>query len=131
MRQITFVLLMLLSAAAVAQSATDAYTPLRQAEAVLSAVREEQRAVYQQFQMIQTLQQAEMQSAAAAPWSVYVPQGQIPNFDDMARARQEQQDRLSNYAYDLQQLYARYRDLGAEAAQRLDQMRILSQQVMK
>ncbi len=130
MRPITFALLMLLSAAALAlaQSAAEADTPLRRAQAVLSAMREEQRAVYQQFQMIQTLQQAEMQSSAPASTSVYVPQGQIPNYDDMARARQEQQDRLRNYAYELQQLYARYRELGAEAAQRLDQVRVLSQQ---
>ena len=128
MRPITFAVLMLLSAAALAQSAAEADTPLRRAQAVLSAMREEQRAVYQQFQMIQTLQQAEMQSSAPASTSVYVPQGQIPNYDDMARARQEQQDRLRNYAYELQQLYARYRELGAEAAQRLDQVRVLSQQ---
>lgn len=131
MRQIIFVLLMLLSAAAMAQSAADADTPLRRAEAALSAVREEQHAVYQQFQMIQTLQQSEMQSSAPASSSVYVPQGQIPNYDDVARARQEQQDRLRNYAYELQQLYARYRELGAEATQRLDQVRILSQQGTK
>jgi hypothetical protein len=49
----------------------------------------------------------------------------------MARAWQEQQDRLRNYAYELQQLYARYRDLGIEAAQWLDQVRILSQQGTK
>ena len=72
-----------------------------------------------------------MQSAAPAISSVYVPPGQLPNYDDMARARQEQQDRLRNYAYELQQLYARYRDLGAEAAQWLDQVRILSQQGSK
>lgn len=131
MRQVTLVLLMLLSAAALAQPAADADTPLRRAQALLSAVREEQRAVYQQFQMIQTLQQAEMQSSAPASSSVYVPPGQIPNYDDMARARQEQQDRLRNYAYELQQLYARYRDLGIEAAQWLDQVRILSQQGTK
>jgi hypothetical protein len=131
MRQITLVLLMLLSAAALAQSPADADTPLRRAQNLLSAVREEQRAVYQQFQMIQTLQQAEMQSAAPAISSVYVPPGQLPNYDDMARARQEQQDRLRNYAYELQQLYARYRDLGAEAAQWLDRVRILSQQGTK
>jgi hypothetical protein len=124
-------MLMLLSAAAVAQSVTDAYTPPRHAQSVLSAVREEQRAVYQQFQTIQTLQQDEMQSSAPASWSAHVPQGQIPNYDDMARARQEQQDRLRNYANELQQLYARYRDLRVEAAQRLDQVRILSQQAGK
>jgi hypothetical protein len=130
-RVIFFVLLMFLSAAALAQPAADADTPLRRAETALYAVREEQRAVYQQFQMMQTLQQAEMQGSAGASSPVYVPQGQLPNYDDMARARQEQQDRLKNYAYELQQLYARYRDLGAEAAQLLNQVRILSQQGTK
>jgi hypothetical protein len=131
MRHITFVLLMLLSAAALAQTAADADTPLRRAQAALAAVREEQRAVYQQFQMIQTLQQAEVQNSGPTSSSVYVPPGQIPNYDDMERARQEQQDRLRNYAYELQQLYARYRDLGGDASQLLDQVRVLSQQGTK
>jgi hypothetical protein len=46
----------------------------------------------------------------------------------MARARQEQQVRLKNYSYELQQLHTRYRDLGTEAAQLLDRIRALSQQ---
>lgn len=128
MRLITFVFLLLLSAAAPAQSsAPDADTPLRRVEAALFAVRDEQQAVYQQFQMIQALQQIELQSPAPA----YVPQGQIPNYDDMARARQDQQDRFRSYTYELQQLFAHHRDLTAEAAQLLDQVRILSQQGTK
>ena len=126
MRQITFALLMILSAAALAQSATDADLPLKRAEAALAAVREAQHSVYQQFQMIQTLQQSELQSVGPALSPVYVPESQIPNYDDVARARQEQQDRLRNYALELQQLYARHRDLGNEAAQLLDQVRILA-----
>ena len=129
MRLITCVFMMLFSAVAPAQSAADADTPLRRAEAALFAVREEQQAVFQQFQMVQALQQFEMQNPASS--SVYAPQGQIPNYDDMARARQEQQDLLRNYAYDLQQLYARHRDLEAEAAQLRFQVRILSQQGTK
>lgn len=131
MRQITFALLMFLSAAALAQSATDADLPRRRAEAALVAVREEQHSVYQQFQMIQTLQLAEMQSSSPASSPVYVPEGQIANYDDVARARQEQQDRLRSYANELQQLYARHRDLGTEAAQLLDQVRMLAQQATK
>ena len=131
MRHLTLVLLILLSAAALAQPAADTDTALNRAQAALAAVREEQHAVYLQFQMIQTLQQAEMQNFGPGSASVYVPDGQIPNYDDMARARQGQQDRLRNYAYELQQLYARYRDLGAEAAQRLDVVRNLSQQAVK
>lgn len=130
MRWFTHVLLIFLSGGALAQPAADADSPLRRTEAALYAVREEQRAVYQQFQMIQTLQQAEAQNAApGAPATV--PQGQLPNYDDMARARQEQQDRLKNYAAELQELYARYRDLGAEAAQLLDQVRNFAQQGKK
>jgi len=129
MRLITFVLLMFLSTAVPAQSpAAEADTPLKRAQATLLAVREEQQAVYQQFQMIQALRQLEMQNATSASSPVYVPEGQIPNYDDVARARKEQQDRLKGYAYELQQLYARHRDLGAEAAQLRDQVRILSQQ---
>ena len=130
MRLITFVLIVLLSAVAPAQSSADADTPLRRAEAALFAVRDEQQAVYQQFQMIQALQKIELQNLQNPP-PAYGPQGQIPNFDDVARARQEQQDRLRSYEYELQQLFARHRDLTAEAAQLLDQVRILSQQEPK
>ncbi len=130
MRLITFVFLSLLSAAAPAQSSTDADTPLRRAEVALFAVRDELQAVYQQFQMIQALQQIELQNLQN-PTPAYAPQGQVPNFDDVARARQEQQDRLRNYTYELQHLLARHRDLTAEAAQLLDQVRILSQQETK
>ena len=105
---------------AMAQPQSD--TPLQRTQALLEAVREEQRAVYQQFQMIQSLQQAELQNTDP----VYVPQGQIPNYDDVARARQRQQARLQDYTSELQQLHARYRDLGAEAAQLLERMRALS-----
>lgn len=113
--------LLLMANLALAQPQAD--TPLQRTEAMLEAVREEQRAVYQQFQMIQSLQQGELQNTDP----VYVPQGQIPNYDDMARARQEQQVRLRNYSSELQQLHTRYRDLGAEAAQLLERMRALSQ----
>lgn len=101
-------------------------TPLQRTQALLQAVRDEQHAVYQQFQMIQSLQQAEMQTADPAA-AVSVTPGQIPNYDDTAKARQDQQTRLRNYSYELQQLHARYRDLGAEAAQLVERIRTLSQ----
>jgi len=116
--------LMLLASAATAQTQD---SQLRSTQAMLDAVREEQHAVYQQFQTIQSLQQAELQSADPAA-AAYAAPGQIPNYDDMARARQEQQVRLKNYSYELQQLHTRYRDLGTEAAQLLDRIRALSQQ---
>jgi hypothetical protein len=122
-----FTLLALLLLANVATAQTQADSPLRSTQAMLDAVREEQHAVYQQFQMIQSLQQAELQSTDPAA-AAYVTPGQIPNYDDMAKARQEQQVRLKNYSYELQQLHARYRDLGSEAALLLDRIRALSQQ---
>jgi len=113
--------LLLMANLAMAQPPAD--TPSQRTQAMLEAVREEQRAVYQQFQMIQSLQQAELQNTDP----VYVPQGQIPNYDDVAKARQEQQVRLRNYSSELEQLHRRYRDLGVEAAQLLERMRALSQ----
>jgi len=86
------------------------------AQALLAAAREEQRAVYQ------SPQQAELQNTDP----VCVLQGQIPHYDDVARARQKQQARPRNYASKLQQRHARYRDLGAEAARFLERLRALS-----
>jgi hypothetical protein len=117
-------LALLLAGMAVAYAQVD--TPLQRTQALLQAVRDEQHAVYQQFQMIQSLQQAEMQSPDPAA-AAYVAPGQIPNYDDTARARQEQQTRLKNYSYELQQLHARYRDLGTEATKLTEQIRMLSQ----
>jgi len=117
-------LALLLAGMAVAHAQVD--TPLQRTQALLQAVRDEQHAVYQQFQMIQSLQQAEMQSPDPAA-AAYVAPGQIPNYDDTARARQEQQTRLKNYSYELQQLHARYRDLGTEATKLTEQIRMLSQ----
>jgi hypothetical protein len=128
MARISLLAFMLLANLAAAQTPMD--TPLQRTQALLLAVRDEQQAVYQQFQMIQSLQQAEMQSAdPASPASV--PPGQIPNYDDTTRARQQQQTRLKNYSNELQQLHARYRDLGAQAVQLAEQLRILSQQGAK
>ena len=112
--------LLIIANLAMAQPQSD--SPLQRTQALLEAVREEQRAVYQQFQMIQSLQQAELQNTDP----VYAPQGQIPNYDDVARARQQQQVRLKDYNNELQRLHARYRDLGTEAAQLLERMRALS-----
>ena len=121
-----FVLVTALMLAALTTAHAQSDTPLQRTQALLQAVRDEQHAVYQQFQMIQSLQQAEMQSPDPAA-AAYVAPGQIPNYDDTARARQEQQTRLKNYSYELQQLHARYRDLGAEAAQLVERIRTLSQ----
>ena len=121
------ILLALMLVATVATAQTQIEPPLQRTQALLLAVREEQHAVYQQFQMIQSLQQTELQSIDPAS-AAYVMPGQIPNYDDTARARQEQQARLRNYSSELQQLQARFRDLGTEAAQLVEQIRTLSQQ---
>ena len=123
MARLTLIWLMLV---AVAAAHAQVETPLQRTQALLQAVRDEQHAVYQQFQMIQSLQQAEMQTADPAAAASVAP-GQIPNYDDTAKARQDQQTRLRNYSYELQQLHARYRDLGAEAAQLVERIRALSQ----
>ena len=63
MPKFSLLALLLLAGAATAQTQD---SQLRSTQAMLDAVREEQHAVYQQFQMIQSLQQAELQSADPA-----------------------------------------------------------------
>jgi hypothetical protein len=96
-------------------------------ERALEAIRLEQQAIFQQFQMIQALQQQEMQSAISGQPPLYVPQGQLPNYDELQRAKEQQQDRLNSYSGQLEELYERYRQLGEQSAELVQQMQGLAQ----
>jgi hypothetical protein len=101
---------------------------LERVERALEAIRKEQQAIFQQFQMIQALQQSEMHSAALGKPPMYVPQGQLPNYDDVTRAKEAQQERLSSYTSQLEELYARYSELGEQSSRLVEQMQALAQQ---
>jgi hypothetical protein len=122
MRTIVVLLLLFLSGVALAQPEADAQ--LKRLEAALAAVRQEQQAVYQQFQMINALTQQTQQQQYTPPGQT--SPGQFPNYDDMVREREQQQYRLKDYSYELQRLYDRYRELGERSAALIDQIEALA-----
>jgi len=102
-------------------------------EAVLNHVNQEQRAVYQQFQMTQELRRNEMQEgypSMQAPSTIvqgfYVAGGLKDNppqsYDDNVRLLRERQERIQQYTQDLDRLYARYAELGEQKKVLLDQL---------
>ena len=115
------------STVAIAQNQPDD-PAMERVERDLEAVLQEQHAVFQQFQMIQALQQSEIQSVVSGQPPLYVPEGQFPSYEDQRRAKDEQQQRLSKYSSQLEELYARYRDLGEQSSQLVRQMQELAQQ---
>ena len=120
MRRLAIALLFLMSGSALAQSSGDVQMP--RLEAALARVREEQQSVYQQFQMIQALQRAELQSVETNS-ALYVPDGQVPSYDDVARERLIRQGRIRYYTEELRQLSDRYRDLDHQVGPLLEQIR--------
>jgi hypothetical protein len=91
-------------------------------EQELTRVRQEQQAVYQQFQILQALQRNE--GLEADPTSaLYAPEGSIPNYDDMVRARQERQERIRYYSDEMRRLSERHQVLEERAGPLLDEIR--------
>ena len=91
-------------------------------ESELNRVRQEQQAVYQQFQILQALQRNE--GLEADPTSaLYAPDGGIPNYDDAVRAKQERQERLKYYSEEMRRLSERHQSLDARAGSLIDAMR--------
>lgn len=119
MRIPAFLLALLFSSLALAQS-PDAR--LRQLEAELARVRQEQQSVFQQFQILQTLQRNEgMEADPTSP--LYQQGGQIPNYDDAVKAKQEREYRLKNYSEELKRLSDRYQALESRAGPLMEQIR--------
>jgi hypothetical protein len=106
-------LLLALSGACLAQGGTEAR--MRDLEAELSRVRQEQQAVYQQFQILQALQRNEgLEADPTSP--LYVQQGEIPNYDEAVRAKQERQERLRSYSEEMRRLSDRLMALENQSA---------------
>ena len=110
--RIVLAVLALLPALAFGDAASEA--ELRQLQAALGEIQQEQQSLYQQFQMIQELRRAELQDlypAVIQNSPVYSMDNPPPNYDDVARVRREREDRVRQYTDDLNRLYARYREL--------------------
>ncbi len=119
MRIPALLLAFLLAGAAFAQGGD---TRLKQLEMELQRVRQEQQAAYQQFQILQALQRNEgLEADPTSP--LYVQEGQIPNYDDAVRAKQERQERLRYYSDEMRRLSERHQALEARATEVLQEIR--------
>ncbi|KIO48464.1 hypothetical protein [Nitrosospira sp. NpAV] len=103
-------------------------------ELALNQVQQEQQAVYQQFQMTQELRRNEIQenypqaiqtpnSMMQAPYAMGGLKDNPPqSYDDNVRMQRERQERIEQYARDLNRLYSRYAELGEQKKVLLDQL---------
>ena len=90
---------------------------LREAIAVLNT---EQQAVYQQFQMLQTLRQQ------TVPYDQTPPSGPPQNYDDVMAQRRASEEQMKRYQGDMDALYQRYRELEEQKQPLLLQLRQLA-----
>jgi hypothetical protein len=109
-----------------AWAADDLAQQVRQVESALARISQEQQSVYQQFQMVQEMRrsaQAQMQ-----PLQSYTPPPTPPNYDDVKREEEERTQRIKDYQYELDRLYARYRELEEQKKPLLEELSALVQQ---
>jgi peptidoglycan hydrolase CwlO-like protein len=103
---------------------------VRQLQAQVAAIQQEQQSVYQQFQMVETLRRDELRAAHpdvidnSAAYSMNNPP---PNYDDMVRAKQAREERIRQYTSDVSTLYARYQELEDQKQQLLARLRSLTE----
>lgn len=91
--------------------------------AAIETLQAEQQALYQQFQMLQSLQLNEQRLAYE---SVGPQTGPPRSYEDVVREREEAQARATAYQAELDELYERYRELEREKQPLLERLRALS-----
>lgn len=107
----------------------DADIQLRQLEKELARIQQESQSTYQQFLMIQELRRNEMSEVSAVTTQPVAPEKSvpIPNYQDFVQQRREKQERIKQYAVELDSLYDHYKALEAEKYVVLEQMKALGQ----
>jgi hypothetical protein len=125
------VTLLLATGAAIAQTDTSSRAELeaqiKSVELALNRIQLEQQSVHQQFQMIQEMRRTELEQIQQSAL-VYTPEPTPPNYDDMVRKKQAREARLQDYQYELDRLYARYRELEEQKRPLLDELSQLATQ---
>ena len=108
-----------------ALAADDIDREVRRVESALSMISQEQQSVYQQFQMVQELRRsAEWQMQ---PLQSYTPPATPPNYDELKREEEARAERIKEYQYELDRLYARYRELEEQKKPLLEELSALAQ----
>jgi hypothetical protein len=108
-----------------ALAAEDIDREVRRVESALTRISQEQQSVYQQFQMVQELRRSDQ--TQMQPLQSYTPPATPPNYDDVKREEEARADRVKQYQYELDRLYARYRELEEQKKPLLDELSALAQ----
>jgi cell division protein FtsB len=98
----------------VARGDAEVDAEIRQLQASIAALQQEQQSLYQQFQMTQELRRTETQDlnpGVVQNSPVYDMNSPQTNYEDQERAKRERLDRIQKYTQDLNSMYARYRAL--------------------
>jgi hypothetical protein len=102
---------------------------MQRLEAALRMIVQEQQSVFQRFQMLQDLRRNDERQLL--PLQVYTMPQPIRNYDEVRREEEARAQRIRDYQYDLDRLYARYRELEEQKQPLLDAMMTLAQQPME
>ena len=94
---------------------------IRGIEAALRNITAEQQSVYQQFQMAQEMRRNELQATRSAT-ETYTPPSPPPNYEDVVRDKEARESRLQTYTFEMDRLYARYRELTDQKRPLLEQL---------
>jgi hypothetical protein len=129
MKHILLFLLLFVSASA--SAGTDASDEQGQLEAALEGVRQEQQAVYRNYQMVRDMRLMAVQEGI--PPRPQYPHGMDlntppPNFDEVFGMQAEREQRIRQYTEDMKNLSARYLELEAERKALIEQIQELKQQ---
>jgi hypothetical protein len=108
-----------------ALAAEDIDREVRRVESALTRISQEQQSVYQQFQMVQELRRSDQ--TQMQPLQSYTPPATPPNYDDVKREEEARAERVKQYQYELDRLYARYRELEEQKKPLLDELSALAQ----
>jgi hypothetical protein len=100
---------------------------MRQIEAALTRISQEQQSVYQQFNMVQELRRNDERQLLPLPMYGVTP-GTPPNYDDVKRMEETRAQRVRDLQYELDRLYGRYRELEEQKRPLLEALSVLAQQ---
>ena len=97
-------------------AAADDKAELQNLYAAISALNQEQQAVFQQFQMLQELRRANDRAFYASVLQLPRSPYEVPNYADLVQYQKEITQRGEELSQQTDQLYAQYNEIGAKKA---------------
>jgi len=97
-------------------AAADDKTELQGLYAAVSALNQEQQALFQQFQMLQEMRRTNDRALYATQLGAPQVTTEVPNYADVIQAQKDVARRGEELAQQSERLYAQYSDIGAKKA---------------